>query len=191
MQNSTQLIQKTLFTKKIWTINSAKLDIEETVYFRHREWSIPLDDIHPYVDKRKNNQSFMMFNLMIGILCFILWQVNFSAWAFILIGISFFVFLNRENNNALINTKNELLIINRNNPSQQVVDAFINALFQQQKDYLKWKFGTLDADLDFDIQIVNFRKLRNNKIISDEEYAQLKTALKDIIVAQKNNLSAS
>ena len=186
-----QLIQKTLFTKKIWTINSAKLGIEETAYFRHREWSIPLDDIHPYVDKRKNNQSFVMFNLLIGILCFILWQVNFSALAFILIGISFFVFLNRENNNALINTKNELLIINRNRPSQQIVDAFIEALFQQQKDYLKWKFGTLDVDLDFDIQIVNFRKLRNNKIISDEEYAQLKTALKDIIVAQKNNLSAS
>jgi hypothetical protein len=187
----TQLIQKTLFTKKIWTINETKLDINETVYFRQREWSIPLDEIHPYADKRADKRSSIVFNLMIGILCLILWAANFSAFTFILIGISFFVFLNRENNHALINTKHELLIINRNRPSQQAVDVFINALFEQQKDYLKWKFGTIDADLDFDIQIVNFRKLRNNKIISDEEYVQLKTALKDIIIAQKNNLSAS
>ncbi len=187
MQNPTQLIQKTLFTKKIWTIDGTKLDINETVYLRQREWSIPLDDIHPYADKRKNRQNLVAFSTMIGVLCFILWQLNFAAFVFILLGISFFVFINRENNNALINTKNELLIINRNRPSQQAVDAFILALFQQQKDYLKWKFGTIDADLDFDIQIVNFRKLRNNKIISDDEYLQLKNELKEIISTQKNN----
>ncbi len=181
----TQLIQKTLFTKRVFTLNTSTLDIMESGYFKQREWAIPLDEISPHLEKRNDKQSFIGFNITIGLFCMILWVANFNAFIFVLIAIAFYAFINRENSVIFIKTKPEMLVINRKRPSKQDVDAFIDALFSQQKTYLKWKFGTVDADLDFDVQIVNFRKLRNMAIISDDEYEQLKTQLKDIIKAEK------
>ena len=129
----TQLVQKTLFTKRLFTLTTSTLDIMESGYFKQREWGIPLDEISPHLEKRNDNQSFIGFNITIGLFCMILWVADFNAFIFVLIAIAFYAFINRENSLVFIKTKPEMLVINRKRPLKEAVDAFVGELFLQQK----------------------------------------------------------
>jgi hypothetical protein len=179
-----ELIQKSLLSKNIYSIENAVFRIRQKGIFESKEFTIPLDEISPNFERHYFRQH-IVIPLVIAFLFFSLGfymnliEVSFAVTMILLIIL--WQIYTKSHGVIKLNTKRELLMINAQSPSRKEVDSFITTLFQKQKDYLKWKYGTLDKDLDFDIQITNFRKLRNMGILSDLEYEQIKMELKAII----------
>jgi hypothetical protein len=64
---------------------------------------------------------------------------------------------------------------------KQKADAFIIGLKEASRKYMLWKYATLDEDIPAEKQIENLWWLRNNEIITDEEYLELKSQLKNTL----------
>jgi hypothetical protein len=78
----------------------------------------------------------------------------------------------------VVNSKSTPILFLKNRPNEVEVLEFIEELQNRIKAFLKWKYGNLDQDLPFDLQIKNYRWLRNQEVISDDEYDQLCQDLK-------------
>jgi len=66
------------------------------------------------------------------------------------------------------------------NPSEEIIEKFLNTLSTKINTYLKHKFSIIDEDLSFEKHIENFNYLKERNIISQKEYEQLKEKLKNI-----------
>jgi hypothetical protein len=183
-----ELIQKSFLSKNIYSIENAVLRITQKGVFENKEFTIPLDEISPNIERHYFRQHIIIPLIILLVFMYIGVSMNILEVSFPVLFLSFIILwllYTKAYGVIRLNTKRELLMINAQSPSRKAVDEFITTLFQKQKDYLKWKYGTLDKDLDFDIQITNFRKLRNMGILSDAEYEQLKMELKAIIKGEK------
>ena len=180
-----ELIQKKLFTRNIYTIKDTVLQIDLRSLFEQRQFTIPLDEINLNFERNFFTQHIFIPVFMIVIFMLIGKFTGFESEILTpLLWISVFlsVFIIAKNYGIVkIKTKHDFVIINAQSPSKDKVNLFLNTLIEKQKDHLKWKYGILDKDLDFDIQVVNFRKLRNMGILTDAEYEERKVALKALI----------
>jgi hypothetical protein len=104
-----------------------------------------------------------------------------TYWFGLLIGLvaAYLVFLHSRGGGAqlLIEVKGEPLILNRNQPTPQAVDEFVAAVLAQARAHLRWKYGQVDPGYPTEIQVKNFRWLRDQKHITDQEYTALKAEL--------------
>jgi len=63
-------------------------------------------------------------------------------------------------------------------PSKEEVEAFIEVLMENSKKILLEKYGKIDIDLPEETQMNNLNWLKNQEILSEEEYERLKLEYK-------------
>jgi hypothetical protein len=148
-----------------------------------REWSIQLDEISHRYDVRR--RGFFSGGCLLVVLIFILsillalnasWQLTLIAMLVVLIPSLFGRTINLYSYIEL-NTKRGSIILKQSSPSNKTVIEFVDGLINASKQYLIWKYGTTDPDFSKEKQIENYRWLRNNGIITDQEYENLKATL--------------
>lgn len=148
-----------------------------------KEWSVQLDEISHRYDVRR--RGFFSGGCLLAVLIFVLstllilntsWQLSLITMLVILIPSLFGGTINLYRYIEL-NTKRGSIILKQSSPSNKTVSEFVDGLINASKQYLIWKYGTTDPDFSKDKQIENYRWLRNNGIIADQEYENLKATL--------------
>lgn len=182
-----ELNQRRLFSRHCFSFDRTTLRVKTTNLFTGTsEWSVRLDEI----DFQQSIRKMDLFSngCLMAVALITLSTVaiaNFSfATGFIVFVISLTpLILGRllnQDRYIQINTKKGLLLIGNSKKDKARNSEFLAALKNASKKYLTWKYGTVDADLSFEKQIENYWWLRNNEIITEEEYGKLKDELKKL-----------
>lgn len=103
-----------------------------------------------------------------------------GGFFFILITIIVLPFFFNYYNYYEIKTKDESIILRCSKKKKEEAEDFIFLLINASKQYLKNKYGFVDADIPKEVQFQNYRWLLQNAIISEEEYQEMKKKLREI-----------
>lgn len=67
----------------------------------------------------------------------------------------------------------------KHDSTEEQVRQFITILLQHRNEYMKTKYANVDYDLPYENQVSTFHYLKDEKIITAEEYEELKRKLKE------------
>ena len=180
-----ELIQKKLFSRQEFRFDDTALFVNtKNLITGTKQWSVKLDEIGFRQDVRQmgiftNGCLFSTFVIILSTLIII--HLAFLTALVVLILAMTPMMLGRlinRFNYIQLHTKRGPLAIGYGRSEKQKADEFIMSLKEASKKYMLWKYATLDEDINPEKQIENFWWLRNNEIITDEEYIQLKSKLK-------------
>jgi hypothetical protein len=179
-----ELKQRKFFSSQTLRFDDTTLYISTwSVVTGTKQWSLKLDEIsHSHTVRQLGLfANGCLFAIFIVILCtMVIIQMPFVTILVILAIAMTPLFLGRlmHNYNFIqIETRKEPVLIGYSKREKVEADHFVTGLTGAAKKYLRWKYGTPDADLNRDKQIENFWWLRNHAVITDEEFQQLKSKL--------------
>ena len=163
LSNNTLIINEKRFGK---LVNQVEYNLDE-ISFRKAVYTPPLISFYKAIGAVLFFWFFMdgnIFFTIIGFLAILYFVVDYFYLSSSVI---------------VINSKISPILFLKNRPNEVQVLIFIEELQSRIKTFLKWKYGNIDPDLSFDLQVKNYRWLRNQEVISDDEYDQLRQNLKD------------
>ena len=180
--------QKNLFCKRSYEYDRSILTVTTWDLFTGlKKWTLRLDEISHRYEARTFTSPyngcliyFLIFSLAAFLILNISWVVSLIVGVVAVTPLILGRFVNYFNYFE-IQTKRGPLLIRQNRFNKVQAEAFITGLIQASKQYLIWRYGTIDPDYSREKQIENFRWLRNNDIISDEEYDNLKARLNEVL----------
>ncbi len=178
------LAQKRLTEHREYLLTPDSLIIREKQGSNHYERTIRLDDVSFRTEifpgpllVGKALSGFVAFVIITALMSQIM---GYEYWGFflgILVGYGIFAY-SRSNKSVLsLDAKPDPVVFYRNQPTPQAVDEFVAAVLAQARAHLRWKYGQVDPGYPTEIQVKNFRWLRDQKHITEDEYAALKAAL--------------
>ena len=184
-----KLQQRRIFERDTLTLTEKELIIKtQNLITGKREWSVRLDEVSLQHNTRDIGvfSNGCLFSVVAIVTCTAFISLLSLTTTAIIIAVSVApIILGRManyTNYTQINTTRGYIAVSISRRNKKQAEEFLAALKDASKKYLCWKYGTVDPDLPFERQIENYWWLRNNAIISDEEYKQLKEQLK---IAQK------
>jgi hypothetical protein len=183
-----ELNQRRLFSRQQFKCDENTLHISTwSLFTGTKDWSVRLDEIGFRYDVRQmgifsNGCLFAVAIVIISTLVII--ELPLLTALIVLIISMTPLILGRTINSynyMQIPTRRGTVLIGYSKKEKLKADEFIVSLKETIKKYMIWKYGTIDPDLNFQKQVENFWWLRNNEIITEDEYAQLKSKLKEDI----------
>jgi hypothetical protein len=178
------LAQKRLSEHREYLLTPDSLIVREKFRSLHYEHTTRLDelDFRVQINPGPIFSGYSFLSLMALVALVLLPALIFNSfWLGLLIGlvVAYGAYLHSRGASVelLIETKGEPLVLKRNQPTPQAVDEFVAAVLAQARTHLRWKYGQVDPGYPTEIQVKNFRWLRDQKHITEEEYAGLKAAL--------------
>ena len=103
-----------------------------------------------------------------------------GGFFFLLIAIIALPFFFNYYNYYELKTKNESIILPCSKKKKEEAEDFLRLLIDASKQFLKKKYGFVDADIPKDVQFQNYRWLLQNEIISEVEYEEMKKKLREL-----------
>jgi len=191
------LKQSRLFTKKEFIFKENGLQVKVRDLTSYQEVEIPFEEINSkkIIRQSKTDNTIIALALLFGISFLanltlkIIGSIE-SKWEsvflmFLLTALSVLL--------AYVNSKKQILVPTANNgfleifdgrPTKQMTEDFIVNLTMKSNDYLKRKYGSIDHDLPIEPQLMNLIWLKEQEILKDEEFEELKS---ELIGKQGNN----
>lgn len=185
------LKQKRFLETRTFELRDQEVLVHIKKSYEQLMWTIPLEELGTKQVYRSNPRT--LNYIVMGVLAVVLlgltiihffleespaeegtYYVNLVLWGLLFI---IFSFTGRKNEVFLTGGMQQLAFY-RNVPSEEVVDAFVDALVARRRRHLKIKYTKIDKDLSEENQINQFHWLRQTNVISDEEYEALKQDLK-------------
>lgn len=180
-----KLQQRRLFEQETLTLTDKELTITtQNLITGKSEWSVRLDEVSLQHNTRNIGIFSMgcLFAFVAVVVCIAAMSfLSYTAIVILVVIASTPIILGRianYTNYTQINTKRGYITVSISRKNKKQAEEFLAALREASKRYLCWKYGSVDPDLPFERQVENYWWLRNNAIISDEEYHQLKEQLK-------------
>jgi len=184
-----ELIQKKTFASKHYKILKGKLQVNIKSTKEQNEWTCSLEELG--LKKLYKKQPRFLLNLAV-VVCFAIalaaaityfffpeqidaggFYINTVLWGFL----GLFFMLVPVKNEVYLYGGSQDLAFYRNIPNEESVDQFLDELIQATKEYLREKYTKIDKDLAEDIQIENFKWLKDIEVITEQEYQELKEEL--------------
>lgn len=189
------LSQKRFFKKAIFELSEKSLKISNQQLFRgKRERVLRLDEIGHKYEIQQSSTITSNF-LTIFFLIFIFFLIPFlpsifesniiSLFLLSLFFIPILLGILLQEKVILLQAKAEPLVFFWSKKDKAEIELFVNEIIQHSKRFLVWKFGQPDKDLPKDKQIDNFKWLRDNLVITEEEYQVLKQQLNQLFELRK------
>jgi hypothetical protein len=150
------------------------------------EFTVPFENITTTVDRYKSGSiGWLLF--AIGLFIMVPFLVVLAPddpfhWIIWLIASLLILshYLRVSVNYLLVRCGDTNLIFFRNKLNQAALEDFLKKLFTRRKEYLKKRYALFDPDCSSEENVYRYRWLRDNEIITNEEYAALrKSALDD------------
>lgn len=184
------LKQKRFFHKREFEILESKLSYKEIITGKSNfEALIPFEDLSNNKSSHENSSVlfivFSVFLYFIAIISFISRDekdFNPDVWKFFTITATVLLalfFINKEKSWKIkIPKNNTYVFIYKKNPSEHVVNVFIEDIFTARDNYLRENYMYLDRNLSYENQYENLKWLWRIEAISkqefDEKYKELK-----------------
>ncbi|NVJ47802.1 MAG: hypothetical protein HWE07_11770 [Cytophagia bacterium] len=185
-----RLKQNKLLTTKEFTIVETGLIVKLKTISRSKELQIPFEEIQLNRIMKEDKVDITSLVLVIffggAFLISLLSKLVYSneiAWGailimFVLLIIGALSFYANSKRLTLIPTLNNgYLILFTKRPTSTVVNSFLESLSVKYKEFLKSKYGIIDRDYSAENQLSNFLWLKDQDVISEEEFLGLKNAL--------------
>jgi hypothetical protein len=190
--------QKRLFNSKRVEFESDGITFYSGTFLNAKEIFIPFDDILPDAITRetKTSRLFLWITIASGlILSLALWDIFSIPFAIYMVlvffsGLLFAVFLfltifSRKYMLYITTLSGYLIDFYDKNPSEEVLEEFLETLKTKTFTYLKEKYAVIDIDLPVEKQIENLNFLKDRNVITEKEYEELKEKLKNINIDVK------
>jgi hypothetical protein len=181
-----ELHQRKLFSRQHFKFDNTTLHISTwSMVTGTKEWSVRLDEVGHRYDVRQGGffSNGCLFSVSVIILStLVIIHLPIVTTLVVLTIAMAPMLLGRminHHNYVEIPSKRGPVLIGYTKAEKPRTDEFITGLLQASKKYLVWKYGTVDADLNAERQFENLWWLRNNEMITEEEYNQLKATLKE------------
>lgn len=182
-----KLQQRNLFERNTLTLTDKELTIFTKNFITGTsEWSVWLDEVSLQHNTRNIGlfSNGCLFSIVAVIVCTALVSMLSVTSMVIVVVIALVpIIIGRFANYThytQINTKRGYITVSLSRKNKTEAEQFLSALREASKHYLRWKYGAVDPDLPFERQVENYWWLRNNAIISDDDYKQLKEQLKSV-----------
>jgi len=190
--------QKRFFNSKRVEFESDGITFYSGTFLNAKEIFIPFDDILPDAITRetKTSRLFLWITIASGlILSLALWDIFSIPFAIYMVlvffsGLLFAVFLfltifSRKYMLYITTLSGYLIDFYDKNPSEEVLEEFLETLKTKTFTYLKEKYAVIDIDLPVEKQIENLNFLKDRNVITEKEYEELKEKLKNINIDVK------
>ncbi len=187
MENTSKLEIGDKVYKDIYELNNKELKFTQYHYGKiFSESTFKLDEISLRKDIiYNNNKRYFYFFPM----AFIIWIVSdilssyyiniLSYVGYVIIAFLFWRVYKANTNFVVFETKRKRrLEFAYTNSTKDEVFIFTDKIIENIKVLLISKYGTIDSDIPFDNQIINLSWLKNNDIITDEVFENMKKTLK-------------
>jgi len=182
---NTEIEIKSFLKRLKISILDKKAKIIRQNIFKYIEYEISLEDIMPNKTiKSELNRDFIFMAFLSFIIGFFLsvfgWDLGFAIFlglcvVFLLIG------LFTKKRTITINTLSDSPIIFMYKKSNENdIRDFADLLIKRSKDYIINKYSKVDKDLPKESQLANIEYLRNNDLIDDPKFEELKNIILDI-----------
>jgi len=179
---------KTLLHTTVAAFNDRELSVRtKSILSGEKVRTVRLDEIrHSYDFSTTFNGAGLLTAIAVALLFFYLFS---SALPFLNIGGGFFPFLIAiivlpfffgYYNFYELKTKSGPVILRCSKRKKEEAENFLRQLIETSKQYVKNKYGFIDADIPIEVQFQNYRWLLQNEIISEVEYEELKKELKAV-----------
>lgn len=186
-------------------LNSKRVEFEidgitffSGTFLNAKEIFIPFDDILPDAITRetKTSRLFLWITIASGLIfSLVLWDIFIIPFAIYMVlvffsGLLFAAFLlltifSRKYMLYITTLSGYLIDFYDKNPSEEVMDEFLETLKTKTFAYLKEKYAVIDIDLPVEKQIENLNFLKERNVITEKEYEELKEKLKNINIDVK------
>lgn len=186
-----KLIQRKFFSRQEFTLNEDSLNVKLSNLTSAEEINIPYEEIDTSkISSRKEADNLM---LLITVFMMIVFIVNLfspqiegdesksglKTFFFIVTFLCAVITYLKYKSVIFIPTSfNGQLELHTDNPTKDKFESFVKSLSKRIDDYLLVKYGTIDLDLPKEPQLANIAWLKERKIISQEQFVELKAQLK-------------
>jgi hypothetical protein len=183
-----ELIQRKLFSRQEFKFDNTTLHLSTwSLITGLKSWSLKLDEIGHRKDVRQMGlfSNGCLFSVAVIILSTLVIIQLPLLTTLIVLAIAFTPMIigrfTNHYNYIQLHTRRGPVFIGYSKKEKERVDTFLSGLREASKKFMLWKYGTVDVDIPQEKLMENFWWLRNNEIITEEEYLQLKTKLKDTL----------
>lgn len=185
------LYQKSLLKEKFFEITRKGVEIKEKSITRNIEFMINFEDITSQTkvfEFKKIIWKLLSFISLFKFLIPLYKGINresilvslkiFPISVLLMISFMFIYYYTIEKNIMLICSDGTGIAFLKSNSTEEQVRNFITTILKHRNEYMKNKYGNVDYDLPYENQVSTFNYLRDEKIITSEEYEELKRKLK-------------
>lgn len=185
------LYQKSLLKEKYFEITRKGLKIKEKSITKKIEFMINFEDITSQTKVFESKKIIWKLLSFISLLKFLIQSYKgmnresiFSPLEILpisLLSIILFMFIyyyTVEKYIMLICSDGTGIAFFKKHSTEEQVRHFITIILEHRNEYMKNKYGNVDYDLPYENQVGTFNYLRDEKIITSEEYEELKRKLK-------------
>jgi hypothetical protein len=199
-----ELTQNKLFNKREFKITDSKLFYSSTKFWNKNEFFISFEDIVgekvAHVSTNSNLfiasiTSFLMGILMVVLMLLVADEViDVTAFSIglglTLVGVILFIVCKktRESFWRIKLSDGRNLVFHQNIPDYNTTEKFIAELFKARNTFLRKNYMLVDKNLNYEGQLNTFRWLRSIQAITEEEFDNLYTELKETVNPLKNNI---
>jgi hypothetical protein len=168
---------------KISILDNKVIIIRQNI-FKYIEYEISLEDIIPNkIIKSELNRDYLFIALLAFICSFFLnvfgWDLGFAILTLVCI-LSLSIGLFTKRRTITINThSNSPIVFIYKKSNEDKIREFADLLIKKSKDYIINKYSKVDKDLPKENQLANIEYLRNNDLINDSKFEELKNIILD------------
>lgn len=190
--------QTKFFITREFEITETHLNYKVVKYGNETELKIPFENLREKTSFRNLNIEYILISGFFGLLaCLsIYWKMEDETidegmiffFSSISIGFLLYFVLGRANQWRIRLSNNQYVVINKKNPSHSQTDDFINAIYEAQKKYLRSNYLMIDSRLNYENQVETLKWLKSLNAISQEEYHQNYTELRNLVLPEKKTI---
>ena len=159
-----------------------KLRVVKKTIFKYMEYDIPLENIEYNKTVKKEINRDLIFLSLITFLVGVVFNMAdgdiifavFSVLSVILLVIG----LSTKKRTITIDTHSGApIILGFRKVNEKIIRDFADLLIEKSKHYVIKKFSKVDKDLPVENQLLNIEYLRNNDLIDDSKFEELKNII--------------
>lgn len=180
--------QKKLFTSKEFFIENDGIRIKEKKLGRYEERKALFENISSQIYVQTVNKLGWLYASIVSLVFTLTFVLpinesdevdNYYAIFWLVVCIFCFVvyIINRQDYKYLLCNNDQHISFMRNSPSEDNVNIFINTVIDKRDNYLRDRYGKIDLGYSIEDQLQRFRRLYEEKIITNEEFENLSRQL--------------
>jgi hypothetical protein len=183
-----KLEQRYLLKKKEFELKEKGIVIRTHEFSEYAEVTVPYEDItrDSTISKSSSKRWFIAGTvfLLIALICIIyrltgedVDSFNLVVWA-ICAAVCFGIYiLKYESIKKIMLTNGKAIYFFLDKPNDKIFNEFICNLYIKRNEYLKERYAKIDTDLPLEQMLYRINWLKENEIINNDEFVELKTLI--------------
>ncbi|MEQ9265973.1 MAG: hypothetical protein RLN81_12165 [Balneolaceae bacterium] len=176
-----QILQKRIFTKHEIYLKETKVKYKVSKIGSTNEVTIPFENIEGDVIDFKSSNMVLLYSsifMLVLSLAILIARISggdigeYAEIVWLTIGIALFIFylLSRKDLWKIKLIDNNYIYLHKNLPNTDEPKLFIDEMLEHRNQFLKKNYGTLDPNLNYEVQLNKLRWLKSIEVLNQKEF---------------------